>query len=155
MDTADDQKPPKADKKSKPPLQGQRRQAAQTNKKLTDVEKKLDEPTPDISLTKDEAKILKQVVFRNYFAELDPIYRKVADKEANVAMRAVRTNLNQGLIDIGEPKTLEDVVKANAKDYKGLIYRVESSDWNPRFKKALAGPNAVLTYVPHANLNSQ
>ena len=25
LDTADDQKPPKADKKSKPPLQGQRR----------------------------------------------------------------------------------------------------------------------------------
>ena len=49
----------------------------------------LEEPIQEIKLTHEEARVLKNVVFRNYLAELDPVYKKVADKEVNLINKAV------------------------------------------------------------------
>lgn len=53
------------------------------------VDAMLDEPIEEIKLTHDEAVVLKNVLLRNYLAELDSTYKKVANKEVNYVRKAV------------------------------------------------------------------
>ena len=64
----------------------------------------LGEPIEEIKLTKEEAKTLKQVVFRNHFIALEPAYRKIADKEVNAVQRIVKRNIEYDLQEFGSAK---------------------------------------------------
>ena len=80
-----------------------------SKKPTLEVESELteSEAAPEIALTLEEAKTLKQVVFRNYFTALDPAYRKVGDREENTVRRGVDRNIQFGLIELGLPKSFE------------------------------------------------
>jgi len=114
----------------------------------------------EIKLSSTEAKVLKQVVFRNYFTELDPSYRKMADKEVILINKSIARNVEVGLQEVGEQKSCETIIKDNLKEYRGLI-KAESSDLNPRFKEALnadTSRQAVAGGIPASiasNLSSQ
>lgn len=134
---------------SKPPLGGKvtspKVPATKTRPaKKFDVGKKQDiddlgEPTPDIKLTLEEAKTLKKVVFRNLITALDANLKKVAEKEANATVKAVVKNIESGLLQIGEHKTCEQIIKENIKDYRGIVKAVGFDSPNKRIKEIL-GP---------------
>jgi hypothetical protein len=67
----------------------------------------LGEPTEPIILTEVERRMLKQVVFRNLFTMLDPVYRKVADKEVNAINKVVGKGIANNETEFGAPKSCE------------------------------------------------
>ena len=98
--------------------------------KLGDASRKADvaeflvDRVPEIQLSAEECKILKDVVFRNYQTVLDPIYRKVADKEVNTISKLMARNIEHGLYEIGPKKACEEVIRENLKEYKGIMKAV-------------------------------
>jgi len=90
-----------------------------------------------IVLTENERKILKQVVFRNYFTQLDPVYRKVADKEVNAINKILISELDLKVTEIGEHKSCEHIIKENIKDYKGIVKTAGFDSPSQKFKHIL------------------
>lgn len=128
----------------------------------------LDEPLPNIELTQDECKVLKQVVFRNFLMDLDPVHRKVADKEVLSINKIVSRSLRLGIEKVKQPKALKTVVKENIKDYKGLMSSAPAGMVSPVNKKLLdhlvadakqLGPGAklptVISGAPLASISQQ
>jgi len=70
----------------------------------------LGDPIPDIKLTVEEAKTLKNVVFRNIVDQLDDFYRKAAVKEAKAVKKGVMLHLEAGLYEFGEKKSAEQII---------------------------------------------
>lgn len=108
----------------------------------------------EIKLTKEEAKILKQVVFRNHFADLDPIYRKVADREVNGVHRNILKNIELGVTRVGaHTKSGAEIINENLKDYRGIIKAVGFDSPSKKFKDILAlnthTKNVPMPSIPH------
>ena len=99
--------------------------------------------TDDIQLTAEECKVLKQVVFRNHQSVLEPVYFKAAAKEVNSLSKVFARNVELCLYDIGPHKALQDVIRENQKDYKGLAKAVGYDSPNKKFKDII-GPSHPL-----------
>lgn len=105
----------------------------------------LGEPMEPIVLTEQERKMLKQVVFRNYFTQLDPVFRKVANKEVNAINKTLASDLDLRVTQIGEHKSCEQIVKENIKDYKGIVKAAGFDSPNLKFKHILGQSSSKST----------
>lgn len=74
---------------------------------------------------------------------LDPVFFKAVQKEVNTLNKAHARNVEFCLYDIGPRKSLQDVIKENQKDYKGIIKAVGYDSPNKKFKDIL-GPSHPL-----------
>ena len=87
---------------------------------------------------------------------LDPVHFKAAAKEVNTLNKIVARNVELCLYDIGPHKALQDVIRENQKDYKGIIKAVGYDSPNKKFKDIL-GPSHPLikpsTQGAQASLN--
>ena len=81
---------------------------------------------------------------------LDPLHRKVATKEVNMVVKAVLNKLLLGQSKVGEQVTCEEIIKQNAKEYRGLL---KAGDGDDRFKELLSSERAPAPNM--AILNSQ
>lgn len=111
-----------------------------------------DNPLAPIVLSATEIKLLKQVVFRGYTDQLDPVYRKVANKEVDAIHKAVLKNIDLGMTEMGPPKRCEDVVRENLKDFRGIIKAVGYDSPNKKFKTIL-GVNSGTKGIEIATAN--
>jgi len=68
---------------------------------------------------------------------LDPIFRKVADKEVNLVNSSVTKSLQQGLHKVGPKKECDQIIKDNIKDYRGIIKAAGFGSPNKKYKEIL------------------
>ena len=90
--------------------------------------------------------------------DLIPVYRKVADREVNSVIKAIKLDIEMGAIQIGQPKKCEDVIRENLKEFKGIVKAVGYDSPNPKFKKILGlAPSSTKLAVaaPNSQLGSQ
>ena len=67
--------------------------------------------------------------------DLDPLYRKVADKEVKSINKIISRSLRLGIEKVKPPKALKAVIKENIKDYKGLMNAANAGIVSPVNKK--------------------
>lgn len=103
-----------------------------------------DQIPPDVVLSVEECKVLKQVVFRNHQSALDPLFFKVAQKEVNSISKIFARNIELCLYDMGPKKSCKDIIKENMKEYKGLI-KSTGNDSPTKKLKDLMGPEPKST----------
>ena len=100
--------------------------------------------------------------------DLDPIYRKVADKEVKSINNIVSRSLKLGIEKVKQPKALKTVVKENIKEYKGLMNPTNAGVVSPVNKKLIdilvadakqLGPGVklptVISGAPLASISQQ
>ena len=91
----------------------------------------------------------------NMQVSLEPVYRKIADREVNSIIKSLSKDIALGLTEIGPLKRCEDVVKENLKDFKGIVKAVGYDSPNPKFKTILGLNGVKYTAVPGNQMSSQ
>lgn len=90
-------------------------------------------------LTPEECALLKQSMFKGVSAELEPAYRRLADRDINSVTQTFFEQIREGVYEIGNLKTCTDVIRDNVKDYRGIMKAVGYDSPNQKFKDILAG----------------